>query len=109
MACDRGARGTYKIVQILDIAESLASQIEKESANNHDSIFKAAVEQDGAHSVLYFAGPLTFGPGSTVELLHKLAAPILFPGDYKVVQSVPYSHNHALVAKLLEENRKSKL
>lgn len=95
--------GEYKISMLLNVSHSLLSQLDGiPSPRTHD-VHKAIVACGDKQLVVYILGPVIFGIGSTIEILHHLVLPIVTEHDYRLLhQSIPLE-NTKFINKLLEK------
>ena len=93
--------GLYKLVQHVNISESLLSQRNGPPKQTPHTIHKSILERDGLPYVVYFLGVVEFGPKSELEIASNKAVPLLKEDDYRILRRHPYSHSTKLAEQLL--------
>lgn len=91
-------RGMYRIVQVLDISESLGSQME--NSPKEGGIYKCLGEAGQKQLVLYFVDGMDFGQNSVIELLGDLNAPLVYRDEYRVLERTSLTHEVAFIRRL---------
>ncbi|KAI5179408.1 hypothetical protein PAEPH01_2630, partial [Pancytospora epiphaga] len=96
-------KGKYKIHQLLDVSHSLMSQLDGIDSFDPNNIYKAVISKKESHtqSVIYILGPIRFGAGSTIEIIRRLALPIVTGRDFIVCQSTTMHTNIEFINRLM--------
>lgn len=92
--------GDYKILQILNVSKSKASQLLGTSPDLED-VFKCLAVKGDISTVIYFVENVDFGKDSTIRIIKTIINPLLFKGDYEVIERFPFKDDHEFVKKLL--------
>ena len=94
--------GNYKISQVLDISNSLLTQIDSEKEFKN-SILKCLLNSETNQFVGYFVDlSEVLGQNSEIEIFKNLEMPLIYQKDFKVIKREEYFHNKKFISKLLK-------
>lgn len=86
--------GEYKIIQVLNISESLDSQIINDNKPSSKSIYKCLATKNNKNFVIYFVEDFDLGQNSIIEVVkeNKISS-LIYKSDYKIISKKPFIFN----------------
>ncbi len=97
-------KGIYKIIELIDISNSLLSQRKEDKEFESNSIFKALITNDNKTEVTYFVDPIDFGAGTEINIFYDKEIPLLKSWEYQVLVKKLYTKDNQLIEKLLKKH-----
>lgn len=96
-------KGSYKVLQILNISSSLLSQIDS-TVEQNNKIMKCLLEKSiGCFKVAYFIEPIDFGNESEIEILKEIKTPLILKEDFRVVKRMKYKEDKEFIKRMMNK------
>lgn len=92
----------YNVIQIVNISQSLLSQVSSEPSNKSSSVYKSLVRNDSFLIVLYLLDIEPIGPGSTIRIKHDIYVPVVKNLDIEIIFRTEYSHSVPMINEMLK-------